>query len=459
MDIKGFKAKDGTIHQYDYTALANVPEQEDSTGSGLGIIGAKVGQTVEIIEVDEKGVPTKWKSVNFPDSGGNVELDTTLTQSGKAADAKAVGDSTAVSAEYNEDTKTVSFKNTFGVEVFNLDLSSLVVGEAIRGELIVSVTDVALTEGGSGTFTIALASAPNIKQVVYLATSDDTKVSVSPASLTFDADNWNVPQTITVTSLQDDDEENESVSITATSKNVEAKVIAITVKDDDKSYAVVTDGLTLNFELRDGNLTDSVGGVVATNSGTVVDGGVQFDSTSTKFQFVYPVQNTNFPNGVTIEYAITNIADFQGAGNGFGDGYAYKGQVGTRTASEFHFYGGFAYSVGGATTNPSPITGALNSNAAIDLTSENHICIVYNTDGSAVGYLNGVPVATRDAIDGFENYLASGNITFKIPYNGIGALELPAVLHELRIYERALTADEVLNNYDCTVANQNAVNF
>lgn len=74
MDIKGFKAKDGTIHQYDYTSLANVPEKEESNGADLGITGAKVGQTVEIIEVDEKGVPTKWKSVDFPDSGGNVDL-------------------------------------------------------------------------------------------------------------------------------------------------------------------------------------------------------------------------------------------------------------------------------------------------------------------------------------------------------------------------------------------------
>lgn len=40
--------------------------------------------------------------VPVPDSGGNVELDTTLTQSGKAADAKAVGD--ALNKKLSADT-------------------------------------------------------------------------------------------------------------------------------------------------------------------------------------------------------------------------------------------------------------------------------------------------------------------------------------------------------------------
>lgn len=176
------------------------------------------------------GEMTKIESIN---DGATVDLDTSMTQSGKAADAKAVGDITAVSAEYDEDAKTVSFKNALGAEVFSLDLSMLSVGEVVRGELSVSVTDVSVAEGSSGTFTITLASAPNITQIVYLTSSDSTKVSVSPASLSFNADNWNEPQTVTVTALQDEDEVGDSVSITATSKNVEAKIIAVTVNDDD----------------------------------------------------------------------------------------------------------------------------------------------------------------------------------------------------------------------------------
>lgn len=58
---------------------------------------AEVGQTIVVKAVDENGKPTAWEAVDMPSGGGgaSVELDTTLTQSGKAADAKSVGDALA----------------------------------------------------------------------------------------------------------------------------------------------------------------------------------------------------------------------------------------------------------------------------------------------------------------------------------------------------------------------------
>ena len=57
---------------------------------------AEVGQTIVVKAVDDKGKPTEWKAVDMPSGGGaSVELDITLTQIGKAADAKAIGDALA----------------------------------------------------------------------------------------------------------------------------------------------------------------------------------------------------------------------------------------------------------------------------------------------------------------------------------------------------------------------------
>lgn len=57
---------------------------------------ASVGQTIVVKSVDENGKPTEWEAVDLPGGGGgNISVDTTLTQSGKAADAKAVGDALA----------------------------------------------------------------------------------------------------------------------------------------------------------------------------------------------------------------------------------------------------------------------------------------------------------------------------------------------------------------------------
>lgn len=65
-------------------------EYVDSKQDMLIQSGASVGQIAKITAVDSGGKPTAWEAVDMP--SGGVALDTTLTQSGKAADAKATGD-------------------------------------------------------------------------------------------------------------------------------------------------------------------------------------------------------------------------------------------------------------------------------------------------------------------------------------------------------------------------------
>lgn len=71
-----------------------VDENGVLSAATLGITGAAVGQIARITAVDIDGKPTAWEPVDMP-SGSNVELDTTLSVSGKAADAKVVGDALA----------------------------------------------------------------------------------------------------------------------------------------------------------------------------------------------------------------------------------------------------------------------------------------------------------------------------------------------------------------------------
>jgi len=57
-------------------------------------------------------------------------------------------------------------------------------------------------EGGFGdTFTVALSSRPTAAVTVTLATG--TQLAVSPLTLTFTPDNWNVPQAVSVTAIND----------------------------------------------------------------------------------------------------------------------------------------------------------------------------------------------------------------------------------------------------------------
>ena len=57
--------------------------------------------------------------------------------------------------------------------------------------------------GGTDTFTVALNYPPTADVTINLASSDATEGIASPASLTFTANNWNLPQTVTVTGVDD----------------------------------------------------------------------------------------------------------------------------------------------------------------------------------------------------------------------------------------------------------------
>src|SRR5690349_17310450 len=57
--------------------------------------------------------------------------------------------------------------------------------------------------GGTATFTVVLGSAPTADVTIPVATSDPTEGAVSVATLTFTAADWDIPQTITVTGVDD----------------------------------------------------------------------------------------------------------------------------------------------------------------------------------------------------------------------------------------------------------------
>ena len=81
--------------------------------------------------------------------------------------------------------------------------STLADVERPDGGLALSRTDLKIDEGESGTYTVALASQPAGDVTVEISQRPPGRATVSPASLTFTADNWNTPQTVTITSTED----------------------------------------------------------------------------------------------------------------------------------------------------------------------------------------------------------------------------------------------------------------
>ena len=63
--------------------------------------------------------------------------------------------------------------------------------------------DSAVVEGGTGTYTVVLASQPSASVTVTPTSADPTVVTVPPMVLTFTTGDWDTAQTVTVTAVED----------------------------------------------------------------------------------------------------------------------------------------------------------------------------------------------------------------------------------------------------------------
>ena len=110
--------------------------------------------------------------------------------------------------------------------------------------LSVSATALRLAEGGSGSYTVALATRPGGNVTVAIA-SDNPDVTTRPASLTFTTANWSTPQRVTVSAASDGDTANDTATLTHTASgggygDAPAVSVAVTVTDNDTAGLSIT---------------------------------------------------------------------------------------------------------------------------------------------------------------------------------------------------------------------------
>ncbi len=84
------------------------------------------------------------------------------------------------------------------------DVTASIVDNDVAGINVSPISGLVTTEsGGAATFTVVLATRPQQNVSIALSSDDLTEGDVQPASLTFTSGNWNVPQTVTVTGVDD----------------------------------------------------------------------------------------------------------------------------------------------------------------------------------------------------------------------------------------------------------------
>ena len=103
-------------------------------------------------------------------------------------------------------------------------------------------------ESRTDTYTVVLKAEPAAGVEVAVASSDTAVATVSPASLSFSTTDWNTPQTVTVTAVDDDlDQGNRTVTITHAATSTDSdynevfiRSVTATVVDDDRAGLAIT---------------------------------------------------------------------------------------------------------------------------------------------------------------------------------------------------------------------------
>jgi hypothetical protein len=130
--------------------------------------------------------PTNWSTAQTVTVTGVDDL----VDDGDVAYVAAIGPATSLDANYQgKDPADLTFTN------LDDDVASITVG---------TPSSTTTTEsGGTATFTVVLTSEPTAPVSIPISSSDTTEGTVSASSLIFTALDWSVPQTVTVTGVDD----------------------------------------------------------------------------------------------------------------------------------------------------------------------------------------------------------------------------------------------------------------
>lgn len=226
------------------------PQTSNDTNISVGVSDDDVAAfvvTPASVTVDEQGTATFTAALSYCPS---TDLAVTVA-SDDAAVATAAPTGLSFSSVDWDMPRTVTVSGTSDADLLDgstvvrlsaIGLAAAAVPVTVADDdnaIRTSVANVALGESGSATFTVTLARAPATAVTVAVASSDVNAATAGPTMLVFDTGNFAVPQTVTVSGVDDLDVSNESVNITLSAAGMTTVSVVAAVTDDD-SVAIST---------------------------------------------------------------------------------------------------------------------------------------------------------------------------------------------------------------------------
>ncbi len=200
--------------------------------------------------------------------------DVTLTIAAGQTSGTASFTLTPTDDDVDEQAETLTVDGT--VQSLTVTGTSLTIEDDDTRGIEVSSTDVTVAEGaGSSTYTVVLESQPTADVTVTPSVSGDSDVTVAPSTLTFTEDNWDQPQTVTVSAAQDADADDSSATIAHVVSGGDygsetADDVAVTVTDDDIAVSAATPSTS--------STATSVGSIYLCGATVGTTTGVAYDS-------------------------------------------------------------------------------------------------------------------------------------------------------------------------------------
>lgn len=268
------------------------------------------------------------------------------------------------------------------------------------------------TEAGAGspqTFTVVLNTQPTTDVVIDVSSNDTTEGTVSPSSLTFTNANYNTPQTVTVTGVDDALQDGNItygavLSINDASSDDEfdplADITVSVINEDDEGTVIPITGIGVSPN----NPTIEVGQSVVLNvtyfpSNTTQTGGTWSNSNSSVATMV--VAGDNLSATYTAVAPGTTVGNFTSTTGGFNNPETITVNAATNTAPSVSLIGnsvvnltvGAVYTEQGATWTDNedgtgsiltPTTGSVPVNGSNETTTPGQYVLTYTyTDASS----------------------------------------------------------------------------
>ncbi len=266
--------QDGKLYAYNMSTKARDPGKEFNTLRAAGNYFPEGiwsdGVTMWVVDVGADKAFAYSLSDTTPDAGKSFELgaghsspmgiwsDGTTMWVSDWRDAKAYAYSVATKARDAGKDFTLDADNSHPEGIWSDGTTMWIADredDKVEGDklyayalppgVVVFPTSLALAEGGSGAYTLALNAAPTAEVTVGITSGGD--VSVSPSSVTFNSSNWSTAQTVTVSAAQDDDAANDAVTLQHSVSTSDSSFsgttvadVAVNVTDDDDTRETTT---------------------------------------------------------------------------------------------------------------------------------------------------------------------------------------------------------------------------